>query len=115
MEDLTNVHQNTCTNISKPGIKCGAGTCVNGTQCCQEANSNHVTCCAKGSCNSKTGHCSKPRKQKCPTMVEGYDGISENPCKKWKLTMVLLLFIILVLTFGFIVVGLKCKKLMLDV
>jgi hypothetical protein len=45
-------------------------------------------------------------------MVEGYNGSQDDPCKQWRWAMFLLIFIVLVLGFGFIVVGLKCKELM---
>ena len=107
MPSSTDVHYNTCSNISRRGISCGNGTCPNGTQCCQQPGSNHVTCCAPGSCNGKRGHCSKPRVSDCPTRVEGYEGPYGNchnssHCKKWKLVAFIALFVAFISCIGFV-------------
>lgn len=109
-DDLTNVHKNACQTFFKSD--CKDNKCVKGTECCQEPHSKMVTCCAPGACNHTTGHCSNRPTESCPKMVEGYDGGDGGQCDNWKNAMILLIFLVLVLGFGFIVVGLKCRELM---
>jgi hypothetical protein len=67
---------NTC--IIRPNITCKDKQCGDGMECCQEPNSKISTCCAKGSCNNKTGLCSGVAKIQCPSYFDDTGGIIEG-------------------------------------
>lgn len=113
MEELTNVFENTCDVKTGQGISCKDNVCPEGTSCCQEPNSNIITCCAKGSCGDKTGLCEKPRLQRCPNkkanIYENYVAKPKEKKNKFKFTVVNILIGLLILTVvtGIVVLGLN--------
>lgn len=59
----SNVFNNSCE--IRINNTCDTKPCPEGTECCQEPDSKISICCALGSCDKSTGHCSIKTKNTC--------------------------------------------------